>query len=940
GLTWSPPASLEWIGSTLAGFARGRLLEGSWSAGASRSAKLLVRLAGPIAFPGLARPLKVAGTLLFVAAPLLGLVLIATAALLQGLTLMPPAADPTMLAVALLLVLAVAEAARALGYLANGRPLEHIGIGWSWGIPAPRVVPPTVSPVEHRLPALWGIGAHVLLGGLAAAVWMTDGGPLWGQLVCVSTILLVLDLAPIFDADGSALLVAWSGDPQVWDRTCSFLYKRFLPRLTSGEPLYPEERRLLPIGCASMVGAAAALNFGTVIAKGSLAGIGSAIGQGGSPVTMALCIALLLGAVGGLAFALAQLVLTPVRLLAASGLRGEPVARWMFPLGLAAAGLLLVAPTGPLVAGFFILAAGVPVLLWQQFRAIPGSRLGAGYAILWVGLIAGSLAWAPRALELLGSFDSSLIPKSVVWFLAASALAGYAGAGIAAVWEASKSVFHLPRFLAVAAIILIALAHAPSLDANAARGAIAALAAGLFPAGALAMLVDRRGTPMKNFWRPFALGAALLAASVLHPGLGLKLYVAGLAGVAAGLLASRAMFAIPMPLRKRSVGQRAGGTDLEVLWDGSAHVLSSIAAIAAYFLGEDRAAKLTQKAGALSPEEPGFGFAFEKGELTPSQMLLPEFEWLARSLVAAMAILERELVGSAGRQFFERAAVVSCEGLYWLEWEIVHRHLLQTTKTASTGAALLEQVSRLPLFRELAPRQLEEMVRVLRRERFEAGEHVVKQGETGDRFYIVNDGKLVVLQEDGLGFKSTLARLGPGDCFGELALLGAGVRAASVVAEESTGLVSLVKADFEQFIADRENVTNLIRHGEFLLRIQLFSTLPSAILSRLAGAIRHERYAPGQPLLTKGGRADRLLLVKEGRLDVGGALLGPGDAFGREAMVASREVPFDVVASEPVSVGWLAVQELRSAVGNWFAGFESLEAIAKRQEAASWEVRA
>ena len=60
-----------------------------------------------------------------------------------------------------------------------------------------------------------------------------------------------------------------------------------------------------------------------------------------------------------------------------------------------------------------------------------------------------------------------------------------------------------------------------------------------------------------------------------------------------------------------------------------------------------------------------------------------------------------------------------------------------------------------------------------------AGEAIVRQGEPGDRFYLVDSGTLAV-HADG----RELARLGPGDCFGEIALLRGTPRMATVTAVE------------------------------------------------------------------------------------------------------------------------------------------------------------
>ena len=79
------------------------------------------------------------------------------------------------------------------------------------------------------------------------------------------------------------------------------------------------------------------------------------------------------------------------------------------------------------------------------------------------------------------------------------------------------------------------------------------------------------------------------------------------------------------------------------------------------------------------------------------------------------------------------------------------------------------------------------------RREVKAGEHVVRQGEHGDEVYVVESGRVRVYQEiDG----RTIDRreLGPGDAFGEMAILTSSLRTASVIALEDC-VFRIVTAD-------------------------------------------------------------------------------------------------------------------------------------------------
>lgn len=86
------------------------------------------------------------------------------------------------------------------------------------------------------------------------------------------------------------------------------------------------------------------------------------------------------------------------------------------------------------------------------------------------------------------------------------------------------------------------------------------------------------------------------------------------------------------------------------------------------------------------------------------------------------------------------------------------------------------------------------------RQRFSAGTFIVREGETGDAAYIVVSGRCEVRKETPSGTQ-TLLTLGPGDVFGEMAILTEGPRTASVVAIEDTDVLVVTGAVLEQEMA-------------------------------------------------------------------------------------------------------------------------------------------
>jgi len=92
---------------------------------------------------------------------------------------------------------------------------------------------------------------------------------------------------------------------------------------------------------------------------------------------------------------------------------------------------------------------------------------------------------------------------------------------------------------------------------------------------------------------------------------------------------------------------------------------------------------------------------------------------------------------------------------------------------------------------------------------FPAGAVVFEEGDPGSRLYVIVGGMVRIVKRNA-GRAVTLARLGPGEFFGEMALLDRQPRSAAAVVEEDARILELDEAAFERIVADR---------GEVALRI-------------------------------------------------------------------------------------------------------------------------
>lgn len=124
---------------------------------------------------------------------------------------------------------------------------------------------------------------------------------------------------------------------------------------------------------------------------------------------------------------------------------------------------------------------------------------------------------------------------------------------------------------------------------------------------------------------------------------------------------------------------------------------------------------------------------------------------------------------------------------------------------ASEKLALLAQCD---LLRHLPAERVQPLVDRVRERRCAAGEVVFRGGEPGDALYIVVSGGVEVIN-DANGH--TLAELGPGQAFGEMALLSGGTRTATVCCIADSHLLVIGKADFDHLLAEDPYLDEQVR---------------------------------------------------------------------------------------------------------------------------------
>jgi CRP/FNR family transcriptional regulator, cyclic AMP receptor protein len=170
----------------------------------------------------------------------------------------------------------------------------------------------------------------------------------------------------------------------------------------------------------------------------------------------------------------------------------------------------------------------------------------------------------------------------------------------------------------------------------------------------------------------------------------------------------------------------------------------------------------------------------------------------------------------------------------------------------------IELLSRVPLFSELSRADLERIARVAVPRSYPVGARVFHEGDHSDACYVIRSGDLRVTREHPDGRAITLATLGAGDFFGELAMLDGEARSASVETLSDAELLALPAGDLRRLLADRPEIsvkligalTRRLRETNERVARQSFQTVPSRVAGVLTQLIAEETAAEGPQAVT------------------------------------------------------------------------------------------
>jgi CRP-like cAMP-binding protein len=153
-----------------------------------------------------------------------------------------------------------------------------------------------------------------------------------------------------------------------------------------------------------------------------------------------------------------------------------------------------------------------------------------------------------------------------------------------------------------------------------------------------------------------------------------------------------------------------------------------------------------------------------------------------------------------------------------------------------------ELLERVPFVAALGVSEREALAAASKRRRFKRDEAIFDKDDAGESLFIIDEGSVRIYLPSPQGADLTLAMLGPGDFFGDMALLDGRPRSASAAALRETETVALDRADFTAVIRSRPEAA-------------------MAVLAAVAGRLRETNEMAGDlAFLDVGGRLAKKLL--------------------------------------------------------------------------------
>jgi CRP-like cAMP-binding protein len=115
-------------------------------------------------------------------------------------------------------------------------------------------------------------------------------------------------------------------------------------------------------------------------------------------------------------------------------------------------------------------------------------------------------------------------------------------------------------------------------------------------------------------------------------------------------------------------------------------------------------------------------------------------------------------------------------------------------------ASVAQLLRNVAIFKDLDESELERVAEVCRLQEFVSGEHVFREGEAGNRLFLITEGAVRISRDVPGSGEEALAVLKPGAVFGEMSVFDRSERSTDAIATGGAKCLTITRADFEMLL--------------------------------------------------------------------------------------------------------------------------------------------
>jgi len=326
----------------------------------------------------------------------------------------------------------------------------------------------------------------------------------------------------------------------------------------------------------------------------------------------------------------------------------------------------------------------------------------------------------------------------------------------------------------------------------------------------------------------------------------------------------------------------------------------------------------------------------EKGTVIIQQGGIGDFFYVVEEGQVSFSV-DRNHVGSCSRggAFGELSLLYNCPRAatciantdchLWKVDQKTFRHML-ANNTANTQKDIQDTLRKVNFLSDLEDNMLTRIADALTTVVFPKGERIINKGDVGEVFYILREGTVKV-HDIGIGDSQYVDQfLGPGEAFGENALLSGQPRDANCTATTPCTTLCMSRKTFEATLGPLQNLMDHARNKRVLKSVPIFanSHFQPYEMTRLTDMVTEVSFPRGKRLAEEGQPAEKnLYIIRSGRVVIANdngliSDLSRGDYFGETAIQEEQNtISHQTVTIEEDTVcGVLTQEKIRSVIGS------------------------